>query len=156
MIDALEAQLITGKARKRLTPQYQQKLLRTLATNDRKEWTWPENQGALLLTDMIAAACKKRALEPTAPYAPGPNGVGIRVDQLDEVLRRVPTTKFATILKYAVAYNAISIDAQRAKGKDWVVLRLSGLLCIYHGLPFGRGMFVDSVPLRDLERCGDA
>jgi len=85
----------------------------------------------------------------TAPVTPGVNAVGIRKDAYEGVLSG-EYARLAQVLKFAIAYNVIILDESGAKGHEWVLLRLGGLLCIKWGLPFSRHKFVDNVSLDTL------
>lgn len=147
----LETLLIKNEKLATLSCLQQHRILTEAASDRIAKWDFPECRRVRVLTDFIAASCKRRTMEDTAPLGGGANAVGIPEAEFAELTTRYPD--FARILKYAVAYNALSIKrGQVTKDREWCLIELSGILCLHHRLTLKRGGFVDSFSLRDLAK----
>jgi hypothetical protein len=125
-----------------ISPGEQHRLLRERATKILGDWNFPEHRRVRRLTDWIGKRCLERTLEPNAPLASGANALGIPWAEFLTISTTYP--ELASILKYAVAYNAISLVPQyECKKQVWCLLELGGVVVVRHGLTFKRGGFVE-------------
>ena len=90
----------------------------------------------------------KETYRPTAPYAPGVNGVAISMTDLarlkDETfLRQDPqSARLIQVLKVAVWSNLLQVQLDYpCKNERWAVFYLNRLLCAHFGLPLHYGGF---------------
>lgn len=147
----LETQLIKNQRVAQLSSELQHHILVKAAAQRIAKWNFPESRRVRVLVDCIAGLCKRRTMEPSAPLNYGANAVGITTAEFAKLAGEFPD--FARVLKYAVAYNALTLKRDHTtKDQTWCLLELSGLLCIHYGLPIRRGGFVDTVSLRELNR----
>jgi hypothetical protein len=106
------------------------------------EWSFPLYSDVRKLCSYIADECVKKSLEPNASLDGGANAFGI----LQEEFETISTNhqELAKVLKFAIAYNAISIVPHyRTKGKEWCLVELSGPLLITHKLTMSKGGFLE-------------
>jgi hypothetical protein len=105
-------------------------------------WNFPEHRRVRALANWIAERCKTRTLEPNAPLGAGANAYGIMQEDFARVGQQHPI--LANVLKFAVAYNAITlVPNYPCKEKVWCLLELGGVFIVQSGLPFKRGGFVE-------------
>ncbi len=141
IVDVIETRLIRDRRALLLTPAEQTRLLRDVGRQIVAEWSFPRSEAVRRLTDWMGRECLQRTLEPSAPLGAGANAVAIPQEQFDALLGE--RGDLASILKYAVAYNAITIVTNRnVKNRVWAILELGGPLVLMHGLPLDRGGFV--------------
>ena len=82
------------------------------------------------------------SLAPNARLGSGCNAIGIPEDEMSRLLES--DDELARILKYAMAYGAISAQRNYGQGgKSWCLIELSGIACLVHGLTFKRGGFLE-------------
>lgn len=141
LVDAAETRLIKSQSAS-LPPSYQHKLLTERATDMINEWDFPKSREVKKLCKYIADDCLAKTLEPNAPLNGGANAFGIPLDEFMQVTSKHP--ELATILKFGVAYNAITIKpSQSTKNKLWTLIELSGPVIISSGLTLSRGGFLE-------------
>jgi hypothetical protein len=146
----LETQLIRNQA-PQLSSELQHRILVKSAAERIGKWSFPESRSVRTLVDYIGAACNRRTMEPSAPLNQGANAIGIPSAEFEKLTSAYPD--LARVLKYAIAYNALSLKRDHVtKDQKWCLLGLSGLLCIHYKLSLKRGGFVDTVTLRELAR----
>jgi hypothetical protein len=105
-------------------------------------WNFPEHRRVRALATWIAERCKARSLERNAPLGAGANSYGILQDDFGRIGHQYPV--LANVLKFAVAYNAITlVPNYPCKDKQWCLLELGGVFIVRSGLPFKRGGFVE-------------
>lgn len=141
IVEAAENQLI--KQRPPTIPSREQhRLLRQRASKIIADWSFPEHRRVRQLTDWIAKGCLPRTLEPNAPLASGANAYGVPWEEFHEI--GTSHAELATLLKYAVAYNAISLVPEyECKKRVWCLLELGGVVIVHHGFTLKRGGFVE-------------
>lgn len=147
----LETLLIRNERIAALSTQQQHNILVRTAKERISKWDFPECRRVRVLVEFIGHVCKRRTVEATAPLGAGANAIGVLENDFAELTVKYP--ELARILKYAVAYNALSLKRyQVTKDRSWCLIELSGILCVHHGLTLKRGGFVDTVSLRELAK----
>ncbi|KQX38204.1 hypothetical protein ASD04_11330 [Devosia sp. Root436] len=137
IVDAIETKIIRDRGHI-LDAAEQNKILRKVARSLVDEWNFPFSTEVKLLTDWIAQVALARTMLPNAPLSAGANSVAIPQEQFDAL--KESNDKLLSVLKYGVAYNAISILTKRSiKNRLWTILELGGPLVLMHGLPLRRG-----------------
>lgn len=125
-----------------LTPNQQQDELRTKAKEIISKWSFPYARKVDRLVDQLAIQCVENALLPNSPLKEGANTIGILESEIKTLLSS--NDELALILKYAIAYGAISAVRDYGQGgKLWCLLELCGPVCIKYGLGFDRGNFLE-------------
>ncbi len=125
-----------------LTPSQQQDELRTKAKEIIGKWSFPYARKVDRLVDQLANQCVENALLPNSPLKEGANTIGILESEIKVLL--AGKDELALILKYAIAYGAMSAVRDYGQGnKIWCLLELSGPVCIKYGLGFDRGNFLE-------------
>lgn len=148
IVDAIETKLIRDRGHT-LNAAEQDKILRSVGRTLIEEWNFPYSAEVRRLTDWIAQEATARSLQPTAPLSAGANAVAIPQEEFESLL--ASGDRLLAVLKFAVAYNALSILTKRSiKGRLWAIMELGGPLVLMHRLPLRRGGFV-SKTLKDLQ-----
>jgi hypothetical protein len=150
LVNGLEVLWIQER-RRELSAQVQNDRLLEMVREYRRNWTFPENLSVGRLVDYIAKISRGRAMEPTAPVPPGPNAIALPNTEFAKLFRESKYERLVQTLKFAIAYNVIALKTSSHKKKDWTVLQLNGLLCMYAGLPLAQGHYVDINVLDALE-----
>lgn len=141
LVSAAEARIIRGDPPD-LPSSYQHRLLRERAENIIRDWAFPRNSEVKKLCAHIAEECVAKSLEPNASLKGGPNAFGIPIEQFEAIPEKHP--QLAHLLKYALAYNALSIKPyHKTKNRYWVLIELTGPFLIKSGLTFARGGFLE-------------
>src|SRR6185369_4018496 len=141
IVEAAENLLIKQKPSAILARE-QHKLLVERANMIVETWIFPEHRRVRTLANWIAGRCKVRTLEANAPLGHGANAYGILQDDFSRIGNE--NVLLAQILKFAVAYNAITlVPNYPCKDKLWCLLELGGIFIVRSGLPFKRGGFVE-------------
>ena len=141
LVGASEVRIINGKSAD-LSSSYQDRLLRERATEIIREWTFPKHRDVRKLCSHIAEQCLEKSKEPNASLGGGANAFGIPQKEFDAISEEHP--ELAHILKYGIAYNAISIKPyHKTKNRDWTLIELTGPFLIEKGLTFTRGGFLE-------------
>ena len=142
LVEASAYQLIRGRS-PALSAEEQNQLLRQKANEIIDKWSFPHCRLVLKLTTRMADRCLAESLLPNAPLGAGANAYGIPQQEFERLSESQP--QLAQVLKYAVAYNAITlVPRYKCKGIVWCLLELGGLLLLKHGLPLKRGGFIES------------
>lgn len=103
-------------------------------------WAFPHAGRVRAMVDAIGRECLAESILPNAPLGAGANAVAV----LEEELQAVPLDdEFGTILKYAIANGAITIERDYGQGgKKWALIELTGTVSLVYGLTFNRGGFL--------------
>ncbi|NOT40313.1 MAG: hypothetical protein HOP13_07460 [Alphaproteobacteria bacterium] len=126
-----------------LAPPLQQQALNAKAVEIIDAWSFPFARKVRALTDRLALQCKQISMQPNAPLGAGANAFGVLEQEMAGLLNG--ENELALVLKYAVAYGAISAVRDYGQGgKNWCLLELTGPVCLRHGLTLKRGGFVES------------
>ncbi|GLI39585.1 hypothetical protein KI811_16240 [Geobacter hydrogenophilus] len=143
LVEAAETRIIkspNGSAA--LPPAYQHKLLVERAQEMMDEWSFPLYGEVKSLCKTIAKHCVEKSLEPNAPLDGGANAYGILQDEFDTIPEKFP--ELAKVIKFAVAYNAISLKPKYStKHKEWCLVELTGPVLMVSGLTMNRGGFLE-------------
>jgi hypothetical protein len=106
------------------------------------EWDFPKSREVKKLCKHIAKECLQKSLENNAPLNGGANAFGIPIEEFEKIPSQNP--ELAKVLKFGVAYNALSIKpSQSTKNKMWSLIELSGPVIISSGLTLARGGFLE-------------
>ena len=125
-----------------LTPAQQQAELTAKATEMIDNWAFPFARKVRSLVDQLASECMEASRQSNAGLGSGANAVGILEPEMQQLLSR--DHELALILKFAVAYGAISAVRDYGQGgKSWCLLELSGPVCLRYGLTLKRGGFLE-------------
>lgn len=125
-----------------LDSKLQNNMLRKQAAKIIDTWNFPHCNEVKKLVFHIAKECKKKSLEGNAPLNGGAIAIGIEQSQFNTI----PSAhkELAKILKYAVAYNALSIiPNHKTKNKLWCLVELNGVLLLHFGLTLHKGGFLE-------------
>jgi hypothetical protein len=136
-----------------LTISQQHRILRRRSDEAVAQWDFPESSTVAKLVAGIAARCKAKSLEPNAPLGAGASAFGVPHDQFDRAAQRAPA--LASVLKYAVAYNALLIIPRyECKNRDWCLFELGGLSLLQEGLTLKRGGFIEGTVAEMIAMAG--
>jgi hypothetical protein len=125
-----------------LTPAQQQAELTSKASEIIENWTFPFARKVRALVDEMARECLAMTHQPNARLGAGANAVGIPEREMVALLGG--ETELALVLKFAVAYGAITAIRNYGQGgKDWCLFELSGPVCLRYGLTLKRGGFLE-------------
>jgi len=128
----------------------QHKLLVERANMIVDTWKFPDYRRVRAVAQWIADRCKQRTLEPNAPLGHGANAYGILQADFDRIGNDY--SFLANVLKYGVAYNALTLVSNYpCKGKLWCLIELGGTFIVRSNLPFKRGGFVEGT-ITELDR----
>ena len=145
LVEASEANLL--KQRKpSLDPRRQQRLLKERADFIVTDWNFPEHRKLRKVADFIGMKCLEITRRVNAPLGAGANAFGVLNEDFKNLEQKYP--ELARVLKFGVAYNAISlVPSYPCKNKLWCLLELGGPLMVHYGLPLKRGGFVEGALL---------
>ena len=103
-------------------------------------WAFPHAQRVRDMVDAIGRECREESLLPNAPLDAGANAIAI----LEEEMQRLSfDDELGSVLKYAIANGAITIERNYGQGgKRWALIELTGTVGLVHGLTFNRGGFL--------------
>ncbi len=143
LVEAAEARIIKSpNENAALAPQYQHQLLTERAREIVDDWSFPAFNEVKALCAHMAKQCVEKSLEPNAPLDGGAIAFGILQDEFDEIATNHP--ELAKVIKFGVAYNAISLRHRYlAKNKEWCLIELTGPVQIVYGLTLNRGGFLE-------------
>lgn len=140
LVEEIVTQVARGK-NVLLTPQKQDTLLRKCGEKFIHGWNFPHDQKVKLLVQAIAQRCLEKSREPNGAVIA--NAIGIPQEQFDTIATDHPI--LATVLQFAIAYNAISLVPHHScKKQTWCLLELGGMVLLKHGLTLRRGGFIES------------
>ncbi len=141
LVDAMASRLQRRKE-PALSSVDQERKLRERARNAITHWDFPESSNVRKLVRGIADRCLKRSLEPNAPLGAGANAIGILQSQFDQLPKSFPL--LASVVKYAVAYNAMTlVPNYECKKRQWCLFEPGGMVLLDVGLTLKRGGFVE-------------
>jgi PHD/YefM family antitoxin component YafN of YafNO toxin-antitoxin module len=141
LVEAIATRLIRGRPAS-LRSDEQDRLLRERAASFIKDWNFPQFDYVRTLVDLIAKQCLAVSLEPNAWIGAGANAYGVLQAEFERVNAQEPD--LGRTLKYAVAYNAITLVPQyECKNKIWCLLELGGIPKLQYGLTLKRGGFIE-------------
>ncbi len=150
LVKASEARIIRGKAEE-LSSKFQHQLLQKKAEDIIRNWIFPRHAEVIQLCNFIAKQCLEKSLEPNASLGGGANAFGIPDEQFSRVAKEYPD--LAQVLKFAVAYSALSIKRHHStKHRNWTLIELTGPYLIETGLTFTRGGFLER-DIKDLSKA---
>ncbi len=140
LVEEIVTQVARGKS-VQLTPQKQDMLLRKCGEKFIYGWNFPHDRKVKNLVNEIARRCFEKSREPNGAVIA--NAVGIPQEQFDRMAKDHPV--LATVLQFAIAYNAVSLVPHHScKNKSWCLLELGGMVLLKHGLTLKRGGFIES------------
>jgi hypothetical protein len=103
--------------------------------------------------EALGKFCNSETYQPNAPISPGVNGIAISMsgtrtdrERLQKVIKeqdiKSPFFKLAKVLSICITYNIVEVRLNyKCKGKEFMVLYLNKILCVYFGLPLSYGGF---------------
>lgn len=140
LVEEIVTQVARGK-NVLLTPQKQNSLMRKCGEKFIHGWNFPHDHKVKMLVQAIATRCFAKSREPNGSVIA--NAIGIPQDQFDRIATDHPV--LATVLQFAIAYNAVSLVPHHScKKQSWCLLELGGMVLLKHGLTLKRGGFIES------------
>ena len=150
-VDGISARMVRPQAVLALGPSIQHELLTERAGEFVKSWNFPHFDKVFLLTRYIADRCLEESLQPNAWLDAGANAYGVLQSEFDRVVSA--SANLSTILKFGLAYNALSLNPNYdCKNKRWCLIQLGGLPILHFGLTLRRGGFIEG-SLEELEKA---
>ncbi len=141
LVEAIATRLIRSRSAA-LHPRDQDHLLRERAGEFMRDWNFPHYDYVRTLVDLVARRCLAVSLEPNAWIGAGANAYGVFQQEFERMDTSAPD--LSRTLKYAVAYNAITlVPRYECKGKLWCLLELGGIPKLHYGLTLKRGGFIE-------------
>ena len=141
LVAVMETQVIRNR-QPTLPADLQERLLVNKAHEIMNSWSFPYVRQVRTMISQIGQECLQMSLTPNARLGSGCNAIGIPEDEMSRLLKG--NDEIARILKFAMAYGAISAQRNYGQGgKLWFLIELSGIACLVHGLTFKRGGFLE-------------
>jgi hypothetical protein len=141
LVEAVAIRLIRSRPAA-LQPRDQNLLLRERAGDFIRDWNFPHCDYVRTLVGLVARRCLAVSLEPNAWIGAGANAYGVPQEDFERINKAAPD--LTRTLKYAVAYNAITlIPRYECKNKLWCLLELGGIPKLHYGLTLKRGGFIE-------------
>ena len=141
LVEAIAIRLIRGRAAS-LRAREQNQLLRERATTFMKDWNFPHFDYVRTVVDLIAKRCLDVSLQPNAWIGAGANAYGVPHADFERINDVAP--ELSRTLKYAIAYNAITlVPNYECKNRMWCLLELGGIPKLHYGLTLKRGGFIE-------------
>ena len=139
LIDTIATQVIRSKPPV-LDSATQHRLLRERARRIIEAWNFPYFEKVRQLVSNIASRCVETSRQPNGWLVP--NAYGVLQSDFESMASS--NSELASVLQFAVAYNAILVVPQyECKNKEWCVLEMGGPVCLAHGLTLKRGGFLE-------------
>ncbi len=140
LVEEIVTQVARGKE-SLLTPAKQDSLLRKKGKEVIDGWNFPHVDKVRRLVKCISEKCLEKSNEPNGSVIA--NAIGVPADEFDQVAKTHPN--LASVLQFAIAYNAISLVPQHScKLKTWCLLEVGGMVALRYGLTLKRGGFIES------------
>ncbi len=118
----------------------QQLILIEKAKSIMDAWAFPHAQRVRGMVDAIGRDCREESLLPNAPLGAGANAIAILEEEMEALSF---DDELASVLKYAIAHGAITIERNYGQGgKLWALIELTGTVGLVYGLTFNRGGFL--------------
>lgn len=118
----------------------QQSILITKAAAIMDAWAFPHAQRVRNLVDAIGSDCRSESVLPNAPLGAGANAIAVTEEEMESLAQ---DDELASVLKYAIANGAITIERNYGQGsKLWALIELTGTVGLVYGLTFNRGGFL--------------
>jgi hypothetical protein len=139
LVDTIATQVIRSKPPV-LESSTQHRLLRDRARKIIEAWSFPYFEKVQKLVAGIATKCAETSLQPNGWLTP--NAYGVLQSDFENLAGS--NSELATVVQFAVAYNAVLVVPQyECKNKEWCLLELGGPVCLAHGLTLKRGGFLE-------------
>lgn len=118
----------------------QQSILIAKAKSIMDAWAFPYAQRVRDMVDVIGRDCREESLLPNAPLGAGANAIAILEEEMEKLSF---DDELSSVLKYAIANGAITIERSYGQGgKLWALIELTGTVGLVYGLTFNRGGFL--------------
>lgn len=118
----------------------QQTILINKAKSIMDGWAFPHAQRVRDMVDAIGRDCREESLLPNAPLGAGANAIAISEEEMEGLSQ---DDELASVLKYAIANGAITIERNYGQGsKLWALIELTGTVGLVYGLTFNKGGFL--------------
>jgi len=143
LVELMETRLIRGRPPS-LKPRAQNRELRRRAREIIEAWNFPFVVQTRCLIDGITQACLNESRKPNAWLDAGANAVGVPQTEFEQLLE-TKDSQLKSVLKFAVAYNALVViphSEQGGGGREWCLVRLGGPSILAHGLTLKHGGFL--------------
>lgn len=120
----------------------QHELIFNCAQNAFELMNFPYSVEVKRLVDRLGERCALVSLDPGAWIGSGCSAYGIEQGEFDKFVKRKKNEKAVKVLKYAVAYNMLTLRHNyKCQGKEWCLLELSGIALVRHKLTLLKGGF---------------
>jgi hypothetical protein len=98
--------------------------------------------------EIVGRFCSEQTYRLSAPYAPGVTGIALSISDYEFIANPSKTkiqgfVRLAELLRECIGFNIFEMNREpiSCKGKEWRVLYLNRLLCVYFDLPLLYGGF---------------
>lgn len=118
----------------------QQLILIEKAKSIMDAWAFPHAQRVRDMVDAIGRDCRDESCLANAPLGAGANAIAILEEEMEKLSL---DDELGSVLKYAIAHGAITIERNYGQGsKMWALIELTGTVGLVYGLTFNRGGFL--------------